>query len=413
MSQSLISNNKLTSDPYFKKDVFFRYREHNLNFRVSQSLFSSQDIDLGTKHLLKTLTDQRLVKFEKVLDLGCGYGPIGIALKTIHSSNEVHMVDKDALALEYSRRNAELNNVSGIKIYGSLGYDDVPDQDFDLIISNVPAKVGDHVLEYILKSARHYLRPGGQVAIVVINAIGDYVAKVLSSPDIKILFHKRWPGHLVYHYEFLPQTVSVNKRRLDAFELGVYDRGQKAISLFDADILIKATYNLPEFDTLNYETELLLKSLETIRGQNIERVVVFNPGQGFIPVALFKAVAVKQINLIDRDLQALKISQKNLILNGCSPSNVSISHQVGLQKIPPVLADCVLGILSDKDTANVHAMLVKEASQQLKKDGLLIIASNSTAITRITTLVVSEKLMNVLDRRKSKGKSSIILGGRK
>lgn len=410
MSQSLMSSNKLASDPYFKKNVFFRYRGHDLNFRVSQSLFSSQDIDLGTKHLLKTLTEHGVGKCEKVLDLGCGYGPIGIAIKTISPSSRVHMVDKDALALEYSQINAELNNVPAIKIYGSLGYDDVSDTDFDLIISNVPAKVGDRVLDYILKGARHHLRPGGRVAIVVIDAIGDYVTKALADSDIKILFHKRWPEHLVFHYEFLPQTVPTAKPNLDAFELEIYNRSEKALLLFDSVVLIKTTYNLPEFDTLSYETELLLESLKIIRGQHIERAIVFNPCQGFIPVALFKTAAVTQIDLIDRDLQALKISKENLVTNGYPAERINMTHQVGiLGKEESDKSEYVIGVLPEKDGPLVHAMFVRQAASRLTNNGLLVISSTSTSITRIETFIRKEKLFNRLGERRSKGRAILTL----
>jgi len=124
------------SDPYFKKDVKYQYRGRTLNFRVSQELFSSQDIDVGTKRLLKTLTDEGFENYQKVLDFGCGYGPIAIALKSACPSSEIHGVDKDALALDYANQNAQINNISDIKIYPSLGYDNVLDDDFDLIVSN-------------------------------------------------------------------------------------------------------------------------------------------------------------------------------------------------------------------------------------------------------------------------------------
>jgi len=160
-------------DAYFKKDVTYNYRGENLKFHVSQSLFSSHDIDLGTKRLLRTIETEGLNKYDKVLDLGCGYGPIGISLKSFYEPSIVHMVDRDALALEFSKQNVELNNLSDIKIYGSLGYDDVTEKDFDFIVSNIPAKVGEPVLSHILEDARFYLRPRGKVAVVVIDAIGD------------------------------------------------------------------------------------------------------------------------------------------------------------------------------------------------------------------------------------------------
>ena len=70
-------------DPYFKKTAEFEFGNLSLEFRVSQTLFSSHAIDLGTEFLVRALHDTG-VRFEKVLDLGCGYGPIGIALKALN-----------------------------------------------------------------------------------------------------------------------------------------------------------------------------------------------------------------------------------------------------------------------------------------------------------------------------------------
>src|SRR5260221_2878662 len=107
------------SDVYFKKEIPYDYRGKKLKFNVSQALFSSFDVDNGTRHLLQTLMSEKIDKYDKVLDLGCGYGPIGISLKSFYPSSDVHMVDRDALALEFSRQNVELNNMDGFHIYGS------------------------------------------------------------------------------------------------------------------------------------------------------------------------------------------------------------------------------------------------------------------------------------------------------
>jgi len=395
-------------DAYFKKDITYNYRGKDLKFHVSQALFSSYDIDLGTNHLLRTLETEGFNKYDKVLDLGCGYGPIGISLKSFYESSVVHMVDRDALALEFSKQNAKLNNLSGIKVYGSLGYDDVIDTDFDLIVSNIPAKVGEPVLSHILEDFRFYLRPGGKVAIVVIDAIGEYVTKVLkSNKDINILFYKRWPGHLVFHYEFVGSDFV--KPKLNAFDRGIYNRGKQNIFVGDSEISIRTAYGLSEFDILSYETELLLNKLKTFKDREINKVIVFNPEQGIIPTALTNISKVKEMVLIDRDLEALRVSEKNLIANGLGADKIFLFHGVGLTKIDHVLADFVIGILDDKDDPKVHLMFVKEAVGLLLVGGLLILASGSTPITRIESFVKREKLFEIVERQKSKRKSLIVL----
>lgn len=402
-------------DPYFKKNISFRYKEKNLIFRASQSLFSSQDIDLGTKHLLKSLNVDGSQNYEKILDLGCGYGSIGISLKATSPSSEVHMIDKDALALSYSQQNTEVNNVSGIKIYASLGYDDVTDNDFDLIVSNIPAKVGDKVLSHILKDSRSHLKLGGKMAIVVIEAIGEYVIKELNDPRIKITFSKKWPGYLVFHYEFLKLTSNTSDKVSESFASGIYDRSQKTITNYGFKSLIKTTYNLPEFDILNYETELLLKSLKVLRESCIKleskfsKALVFNSGQGYVPVILSKLIKLEKITLIDRDLQSLRLSKENLVSNGYFPKSIELIHQAGISMPKEKLFDCIIGIFNKSDTPDVHCMYLKQASEQILLNGVIIFVSSSTSITRLENFLRKEKLLQIIERKRFKGRSVLTM----
>lgn len=402
-------------DPYFKKNINFRYKERDLNFRVSQSLFSSQDIDLGTKHLLKSLTGESSQNFGKILDLGCGYGPIGISLKIAYPFSEVHMVDKDALALSYCLQNIEVNHVSEIKVYASLGYDDVTDNNFDLIVSNIPAKVGDKVLTHILKDAKFHLRPGGKMAIVVIDAISAYVTQELNDPEIKIVFRKKWAGYSVFHYEFLPSPSKVSIKTSESFDSGIYDRNQKNVTFYGFNSSIRTTYNLPEFDTLSYETEVLLESLEILKDihsrhdKKLKNTLIFNPGQGYVPVVLSKLVEIENITLVDRDLQSLRLSKENLISNGYFPKNIVMINQVGISIPNEKSFDCVIGILDESDASSVHSMYLRQATEQLSINGVIIFVSGSTAITRLEALLRKEKLLQIIEKRRSKGRSVLIM----
>ena len=143
----------MPEDAYYKKTVVFNAWKQSLKFRVSQELFSSHDVDAGTKLLLRTIVDADYPKPRSILDLGCGYGPLGLTLKSLYRDASVHLVDKDALAVDYSRQNAELNGLDGMNIYASLGYDDINHTDFDLIVSNIPGKAGEPVIAYLTQGS--------------------------------------------------------------------------------------------------------------------------------------------------------------------------------------------------------------------------------------------------------------------
>ena len=284
-------------DVYFKKVIDFQYKKQQLHFRVSQDLFSSHQVDMGSARLLRSLAHTEGRAFHKILDLGCGYGSLGLTLKKLDEARGVCMVDRDALAIEYSRQNAVLNQLSDVDIHGSLGYDDVQSRDFDLIISNIPGKAGEAAIRSFLLDAQRYLSPTGFVAIVAVMPLEPLIAGILESPYIHVVFREARAGHVVFHYQFSPEfsVESISEHNL-------YDREKIVISTGNIEFSMQTARGLPEFDQLNYHTELLIDGMQDLRGKSVKRALVFNPGQGHIPVALWKLFKPHQMGLVDRDL---------------------------------------------------------------------------------------------------------------
>lgn len=397
-------------DIYFKKVINYDYRGISLNFRVSQMLFSSQGVDHGTQRLLRTFIFGKVDSYQKVLDFGCGYGPIGIALKSFCPTSTVHMVDRDALALEYSRQNANLNNVNDIKVYASLGYDDIIDTDFDLIVSNIPAKIGEKALEHVLKDARFYLKRGGRVAVVVIDAIAEYVRKTLTTdPDIKILLHKAWPGHVVFHYSFVPSNKEIVKPKKNAFDRGVFDRETNEFSVDSINFSMQTTYGLSEFDTFSYETKLLIDNLRHFKNNSFDTVTIFNPGQGYVPVVLSLRIEINNLVLIGHDFQSLRVSKRNLINNSYPEKNIVLLHQIDLSQINQEPMDYIAGVLDGKDGLAIHSVYIEQVASYLSAKGQIAISSTSTAITRIEKFIRAKKNLEILERKRLKSRSFISL----
>jgi 16S rRNA G1207 methylase RsmC len=396
--------------PYFKKIISYKFDAHNLKFMVSQNLFSSQVIDYGTQRLLRTLLFENVNNFNKALDLGCGYGPIGIILKKINPKSEVQMVDSDALAIEYTKANAELNDASqNLTAYGSLGYDSVKDTNFDLIVSNIPAKVGEKVLSHMIKDAGAHLTNDGRVIIVVIDSINGYIHKELISDEhIKILYHQAWPGHHVYHYTFIKGLHKDGSSLQNAFEKGEYKRQENKFRFKNSNFILETTFHLPEFNKLSYDTNLLLSCIEKVKSKT-SNILIFSPGQGYIPLAITKQFNPDQIFLVDRDLQALQISHSNLMTNGYSNTNIKIYHQVGIS-LKNENVNMIIGILPEQQNIEVYKLYIEQASMQLKQGELLILSSSSTIITRVEQ-IISKNHLNFLmiKRERSKGRSAILL----
>lgn len=146
---------------------------HDLTFKTRWGVFSPRNIDDGTMLLMQHLD---IAKNHKCLDLGCGYGPIGLSVAKSCPEGEVHMVDKDFVAVELANINAKLNNLDNTHAYLSDGFSAVnTDNYFDQVISNVPAKVGREQLSIILSDAFDALKPEGKITFVTINGLRHFI----------------------------------------------------------------------------------------------------------------------------------------------------------------------------------------------------------------------------------------------
>ena len=136
-----------------KKDIeiVVNLLDNEFTLNTRWGVFSPRSIDEGTMLLMKHI---EVDVSDICLDLGCGYGPIGLALAKHCTKGEVHMVDKDFVAIELANNNANLNNLSNAKAYFSDAFLQVPSEiKFDQVISNLPAKVGREQLSIILYDA--------------------------------------------------------------------------------------------------------------------------------------------------------------------------------------------------------------------------------------------------------------------
>ncbi len=160
-----------------RRDIVFAEQllDKQLTFHTTWGLFSPRGIDDGTRLLLNYL---EVGPEETILDIGCGYGPLGLAMGGRATNGDIHMVDKDYLAVEYANRNAAINGLDHCHAYLSNGLSDVPKGvRFDIVVSNIPAKVGRELLTIMLCDAHSHMRPGGEIVVVTINGLRDFIKR--------------------------------------------------------------------------------------------------------------------------------------------------------------------------------------------------------------------------------------------
>lgn len=160
-------------DTNLKRDIVFQkeLRGFNFTFHSTWGLFSPKTIDEGTEFLIENLS----VKPTDIsLDLGCGYGAIGLTTAKLSPQGFVHMVDKDFVAIDYSKKNANINFINNCDIYLSNAFGNVPDIKFDNIVANIPAKTGKELYWIIIEDAKKHLKPGGKLYFVFISGLNEF-----------------------------------------------------------------------------------------------------------------------------------------------------------------------------------------------------------------------------------------------
>ncbi|MCP8971103.1 class I SAM-dependent methyltransferase [Ectobacillus ponti] len=147
-----------------KKKWKFDLRGQAFTFFSDHGVFSKNEVDFGSRLLIEAFQAPEVEG--AFLDVGCGYGPIGLSLGKAYPSRQVEMVDVNERAMELAKENAVLNRVENVKIYKSSVYENVTGQ-FAAILSNPPIRAGKQVVHEILERANDHLVSGGELWIVI------------------------------------------------------------------------------------------------------------------------------------------------------------------------------------------------------------------------------------------------------
>lgn len=160
-----------------RQDIIFedRLMEHQFVFHTTWGLFSPRDIDEGTHLLLRHMT---VHPDEQAIDLGCGYGPIGMAIAQSAPQGHCLMVDKDFVAVDYANANLRRNGIGNAEAMLSNGLHHVPaDRHFTLAATNLPAKTNKEHYYLFFHDIRDRLEPGGRCYVVVISGLRRFIER--------------------------------------------------------------------------------------------------------------------------------------------------------------------------------------------------------------------------------------------
>lgn len=302
---------KYKTDPRLQKlvnkQVPFQFFGEKLKFDLSMGLFSSYDVDAGSRLLLKTLAKEApLEEYKEVLDTGCGTGVLGLCLKKKYPEMHLRLQDRDALAVRFSAHNGALNGISldPKDLETGLLLDNTQKNSLDLVVCNIPAKAGDHVIRDFVLKASNVIREGGRVAVVIVDTLKDVVADAITESGAHILYTEATKMHSVYHFG--------KGKALGDLSFQRYIRHSGSFKLVDDVYELSTVYNLPDFDQLSFWLHV---SGELLYHHSFSGKALFwNPGQGHLPQWLQsrKNNSFKEVELASRDSLQIRISEYNL-----------------------------------------------------------------------------------------------------
>lgn len=146
-----------------KKIIEVKCCDTTIKVYTDNGVFSKEHLDYGTRLLLTNFLKES--KEGNVLDLGCGYGIIGITI-SLESNIKVDFVDINDRALELTKENIKLNNIENARCWKSNIYENIKDK-YDYIITNPPIRAGKETLKKFLFEGKDYLEDNGELWFVM------------------------------------------------------------------------------------------------------------------------------------------------------------------------------------------------------------------------------------------------------
>lgn len=159
-----------TQNPTSEKEIYkfdWNVGKEVFYFYTSNSVFSKKGVDFGSMLLIETVLKENEDFAGTILDLGCGYGPLGVIAAKLLKTSFVTMCDVNERALELSSMNAKENKVvDRVKVIKSSAFENIKDN-YDIIMTNPPIRAGKDVVFSFYEGAYDHLNKGGRLYVVI------------------------------------------------------------------------------------------------------------------------------------------------------------------------------------------------------------------------------------------------------
>jgi len=413
------------------KTVPFKFRGAELALDLSHALFSSFDVDAGTRLLLKAIgRDEVLLGARRILDAGSGVGVIGLAMAAALPECQVEARDRDLLACAFTERNRKRNKVKNLEVFpGLLSVPtpgllpaDHPSGSYDYILTNIPAKAGGPVLEAFFLGAPSLLSPGGRLAVVIVNPLMDAARGWIAKAGFSVMGEERGANHHVFVCALggsavpaakpaapgqapaaaprpsgkpageaatmvhpWPEALESQALDFSGLDLGIYLRSRGRFKLAGLEYQAAGIWGLPEFDTVGYGNVAAAElGVRVLPGSLVRDVLVVGPGLGHLAIWAARRLSPERIVAASRDLLSLAATGANLAVQPAPrPDYLALSSLV-LDELPPASFDIIAWNPDIVPEYDWMGPLWTEASRLLKKGGTLIVHCPPTELTRLS-----------------------------
>lgn len=144
-------------------------------FHTKPGVFSKGGVDQGSRLLIETMT---IKPDDTILDLGCGYGPLGIVAADLAVQGKAMLIDSNLRAVRLAEENIKINSIGNARALLSDGLEAVANQQFMVILSNPPASSGLEIFEEFCQGAFDCLKPQGKLYFVTQARLKEAVKRV-------------------------------------------------------------------------------------------------------------------------------------------------------------------------------------------------------------------------------------------
>jgi 16S rRNA (guanine1207-N2)-methyltransferase len=296
--------------PYAQTRLTVHALGRSLPLDVPGDVFATHRIDEGTQLLLGHLPPREPSSF---LDLGCGYGALGLPVAARFPQARALLVDRDLLAVRASAHNARASSLRNVVVLPSLGYRDLPldAPPFDWILCNVPARIGPEAIGSFLAQGRALLAPQGELRAVVIRDLIASVEAQARARDLPVEAVAHGPRHSVFALAARPGPAALPgpERGDRAGSESIYARDETRFSVAgETALALSRPHDISE-DAGHLGALSVL--VEALPRRPPARALVFRCGYGALPLALRRRAPEALVVAQDRDLLDTTFLRRN------------------------------------------------------------------------------------------------------